>query len=56
MTGFNDRLRQIILLALIIFIGVLMIKHFYIFLPGVLGAITIYVKPELFFTLVENRK
>lgn len=34
-----------------------MIKHFYIFLPGVLGAITIYIlSRKLFFTLVENRK
>src|SRR4051794_35272989 len=43
MTGFNNHLRQIILLALIIFIGILMLTHFYIFLPGVLGAVTLYI-------------
>ncbi|MEO8766612.1 MAG: AI-2E family transporter [Ginsengibacter sp.] len=43
MTGFNNHLRQIILLALIILIGILMLTHFYIFLPGVLGAVTLYI-------------
>jgi len=43
MTAFNNHLRQIILLALIILIGILMLTHFYIFLPGVLGAITLYI-------------
>lgn len=43
MTSFNNHLRQIILLSIIILIGVLMLKHFYIFLPGVLGAITLYI-------------
>lgn len=57
MTGFNNRLRQIILLALIILIGVLMIKHFYIFLPGVLGAITLYILSRKgYFTLTEKKK
>ena len=40
MPTFNDRLRQIILLALIILIGFLLMKELYIFLPGVLGAVT----------------
>lgn len=57
MTGFNNRLRQIILLALIILIAVLMIKHFYIFLPGVLGAITLYIlSRKRYFKLIEQRK
>ncbi len=43
MTGFNNHLRQVILLLLIGFIGILMLRHFYIFLPGVLGAITLYI-------------
>ena len=55
--GFNDRLRQVILLALIILIGVLMLKHFYIFLPGVLGAITLYIlSRKSYFNLTEKKR
>ena len=57
MTGFNNRLRQIMLLALIILIGVLMLMHFYIFLPGVLGAITLYIlSRKTYFKLTEKKK
>ena len=57
MTGFNNRLRQIMLLALIILIGVLMLMHFYIFLPGVLGAITLYIlSRKTYFTLTKKKK
>ncbi|KAA9041674.1 AI-2E family transporter [Ginsengibacter hankyongi] len=57
MTGFNNRLRQIMLLALIILIGVLMLKHFYVFLPGVLGAITLYIlSRKSYLKLTEKRK
>ena len=55
--GFNERLRQVILLALIILIGVLMLKHFYIFLPGVLGAITLYIlSRKSYFKLTEKKR
>jgi len=43
MNNFNNRMRQVIIFAIIILIGILMLKHFYIFLPGVLGAITLYI-------------
>lgn len=57
MVSFNNRLRQIILLALIVILGVLLIKHCYIFLPGVLGAITLYIlSREKYFRLVDKRK
>ena len=50
-------MRQIILLALILLIGILMIKHFYIFLPGVLGAITLYIlSRKSYFKLTEKKK
>jgi predicted PurR-regulated permease PerM len=56
-TGFNNRLRQIMLLALIILIGVLMLTHFYIFLPGVLGAITLYIlSRKKYFYLTQQKK
>ncbi|WP_262714407.1 AI-2E family transporter [Ginsengibacter hankyongi] len=45
------------LLALIILIGVLMLKHFYVFLPGVLGAITLYIlSRKSYLKLTEKRK
>ncbi len=40
---FNNRLRQIILLAIIILLALLLLKELYIFLPGFLGAITLYI-------------
>ncbi len=57
MTSFNNHLRQIILLALIILIGILMLTHFYIFLPGVLGAVTLYiVSRKTYFKLIKKKK
>ena len=57
MTRFNNHLRQVILLALIIFIAVLILKHFYIFLPGILGSITLYIlSRKSFLKLIERRK
>ncbi|MEO8569739.1 MAG: AI-2E family transporter [Ginsengibacter sp.] len=57
MTGFNNHLRQIILLLLILFIGILMLRHFYIFLPGVLGAVTLYIlSRKTYINLTEKRK
>jgi predicted PurR-regulated permease PerM len=40
---FNNRLRQIILLLVIILLAFLLIKQLFIFLPGFLGAITLYI-------------
>ncbi|MDQ6890822.1 MAG: hypothetical protein M3Z56_11170, partial [Bacteroidota bacterium] len=57
MTSFNNHLRQIILLAIIILIGILMLNHFYNFLPGVLGAVTLYIlSRKTYFKLVEKRQ
>ena len=41
--NFNNRLRQLLLLLLIIVLGLLLLKELYIFLPGILGAVTIYI-------------
>lgn len=43
MKAFNYYLRQVITLSIIILIGFLMIKHFYNFLPSILGAVTLYI-------------
>ena len=57
MNAFNNHLRQIILLGVIILIGILIVKHFYIFLPGVLGSVTLYIlSKKSFFYLTEEKK
>ncbi len=57
MNTFNNYLRQIILLGLIILIGILIVNHFFIFLPGVLGSVTLYIlSKKSYFHLVEKRK
>jgi predicted PurR-regulated permease PerM len=57
MASFNNHLRQIILLAIIILIFILMLTHFYIFLPGVLGAITLYIlSRKTYLKLIEKRR
>jgi len=56
MRSFNNRLRQITLLAVIIVVGILMLKHFYVFLPGVLGAITLYIlSRKTYLHLIEEK-
>ena len=50
---FNDRIRQLLLLLLIILLGYLLVEELYIFLPGLLGGITLYILARgLFFTFV----
>ncbi|MEO8961660.1 MAG: AI-2E family transporter [Ginsengibacter sp.] len=57
MNSFNNHLRQIILLAIIILIGILILKSFFIFLPGVLGSVTLYIlSRKSYFYLVEKKK
>lgn len=57
MTPFNNQVRQIVLLIIIAFLGFLIIKELYLFLPGLLGALTTYIiTRDLFFNLVERRK
>lgn len=57
MNTFNNHLRQIILFSIIILIGILIVNHFFIFLPGVLGAVTLYIlSKKSYFNLVEKRK
>ena len=56
---FNNRLRQLLLLALIISLAIMLIGQLYIFLPGLLGGITLYILGRsLYFrlTLKKNWK
>lgn len=57
MNNFSNHLRQVILLGIIILIGVLIVNHFFIFLPGVLGAVTLYIlSKKSYFFLIEKKK
>ena len=40
---FNNRLRQIVLLVIIILLAIVLLNQLYVFLPGFLGAITLYI-------------
>lgn len=53
----NDRLKQIVFLLIIAFLGIIVFKELYAFFPGFLGAVTFYVLSRKYmFRLVENRK
>jgi len=54
---FNNRLRQLILLLLILFLVCLFIGQLSSFLPGLLGGITLYIlSRSLYFRLIYKRK
>ncbi len=56
-TVFNDRFRQVIVLAVIIIIAILLLKQLIAFLPGVLGAVTLYIISRgYYFSLVHQKK
>ena len=55
--SFNDRLRQLLLLALIIVLGVILIGELYLFLPGLMGGVTVYILcRSLYFRLIYQKK
>lgn len=57
MVNFNNRIKQVLLLSIIILLLYLVIKELYIFLPGLLGALTLYILSRAnYFQLVYNRK
>ena len=57
MANFNNRIRQIILLIIILMIAFLIVKELYGLLPGFLGAITFYIIGRNgYFKLVEQKK
>lgn len=57
MSMFNNRLKQVLLLILIILLIFLSVKELVIFLPGILGAITFYILSRAnYFQLVYNKK
>src|SRR5258705_4578535 len=57
MMNFNDRIRQILLLLLIILLIYLSLRELRLFMPGLLGAVTLYILSRgSYFQLVYNRK
>ncbi len=55
--AFNDRIRQVLVLALIILIAALLIKQLFVFLPGILGALTLYIlSRSYYFNLIFSKK
>ena len=57
MTRFNHRIRQVVLMVCIILLAVLIVKELYIFVPGFLGAVTMYILTRnIYFRLIEKKK
>lgn len=57
MSDFNRRITQILLLGIIILLFYLVIMELYLFLPGLLGALTLYILSRAnYFQLIYNRK
>ncbi|HEX6846410.1 MAG TPA: AI-2E family transporter [Chitinophagaceae bacterium] len=57
MINFNDRVRQILLLLLIILLIYLSVRELRLFMPGLLGAVTLYILSRAnYFQLVYSRK
>lgn len=57
MEQFNNRIRQVFVLIIIILMGYLIAKELYIFLPGLLGAVTLYILSRgKYFYLVHGKK
>jgi predicted PurR-regulated permease PerM len=54
---FNNRIKQILLLALLILLIWIVINELHIFLPGLLGAVTLYILSRAsYFQLIYNKK
>lgn len=55
--SFNDRIRQILLLSIIIILALILLGQLAMFLTGLLGGITLYIlSRKLYFDLVYTRK
>ena len=55
-TGFNERLRQILILLLILAIALLLIIEMKVFIPGLLGGVTLYIlSRSVYFQLIYKR-
>lgn len=53
---FNNYLRQVILLGLIILLGIMLVTQLYIFLPGLLGGVTLYILTRKWYNALTIKK
>ncbi len=53
---FKTHLRQIFMLCIIIMLGILLIATLYVFLPALLGSITLYILTKKLYTILTIRK
>ncbi|MEO6730348.1 MAG: AI-2E family transporter [Ferruginibacter sp.] len=53
---FNNYLRQVILLGLVILLGGMLISQLYIFLPGLLGGVTLYILTRKWYNTLTIKK
>src|SRR5688572_23521803 len=54
---FNDRIKQLLILSLLLLLIYVVIQELHLFLPGLLGALTLYILSRAsYFQLVFNRK
>ncbi|TAL43756.1 MAG: AI-2E family transporter [Chitinophagaceae bacterium] len=57
MTSFNNQIKQVLILSLLIIMIFLAIRELYVFLPGLLGALTFYILSRgSYFQLIYHRK
>ncbi|MBL0232490.1 MAG: AI-2E family transporter [Chitinophagaceae bacterium] len=57
MPNFNERIKQILLIGLVILLIYLSLRELAIFMPGLLGAVTLYILSRAgYFQLVYNKK
>ncbi len=57
MPAFNSQVKQILILSLLLALIILVIREIYIFLPGLLGALTLYILSRgSYFQLIYHRK
>ncbi|GGM93623.1 AI-2E family transporter [Dyadobacter beijingensis] len=56
-SDFNNRIRQVLFLLIVIVLALIVFRQLYIFFPGFLGALTLYILCRRFyFRLTEQRK
>jgi predicted PurR-regulated permease PerM len=57
MPGFNYKIKQVLILSLLVALVLLSLKELHIFLPGLLGALTLYILSRgSYFQLIYHRK
>ncbi|GAB2781743.1 AI-2E family transporter [Rhabdobacter roseus] len=53
---FNNRIRQVLLLLLVVGMAVLLMRELYVFFPGFLGAVTVYILSRNWYRYLTKKK